>query len=298
VTMHEAYEQYFGVMHYDERYPAPNKLTLSRVLRHVSPGGILLDIGAGNGRYAIPLASKGYHIVAVEPSDTARDQLKERAAALGLSERISQFKTLADVDDAVIGSADLALFMFGVLGHMCFAEREETLRRLREVMRQPAEAFGSVPNRLRRFRREQVRHRIDDGASLARRFSYSREFGGAEHTFQYTAFAPAELEAELASLGWTCLSLAAESVLGESTVTSKAAIGAGDGLLSRLVPAQFGYDILFHITSAISSDTPVNKVVHEQRESHQRSARLPEFASCSLYAEAASAPGADLRTGR
>jgi SAM-dependent methyltransferase len=269
--MHEAYEQYYGVLHYDERYPAPNKLTLSRLVRCARPGAVLLDIGAGNGRYAIPLAQRGYHLIAVEPSDTAREQLALRAAAHGVSGRISQFKSLADVDDATIRSADLALFLFGVLGHMCYAEREQTLLRLRTLMRQPAEAFGSVPNRLRRFRHEQANHRIEDGASRAPRFGYSRAFGGAEHAFEYTAFTPGEFEAELASFGWQCLRLRAESVLGESTVTSKAAVGACDGWLSRLVPPNFGYDILFHIASANLPETPVKKVVYEQPELYKYS---------------------------
>ena len=263
MTMHEAYEQYYGVLHYDHRYPAPNRLTLRQVMSHARPGAVLLDIGAGNGRYAIPLAARGYQVMAVEPCEMARDQLRERAAAHGVTARICLFKTFADVDDATIGSAELALFLFGVLGHMRFAERERTLRRLGNVMRQPAEALGSVPNRLRRFRREQAIHRIDDGQSRAPRFRYSREFGGAEHTFEYTAFTPAELEAELASIGWTCLRLGAESLLGESTVTSKAMIGAGDARLSRLMPARAGYDILFHIASASSSGSRLNKVVYE-----------------------------------
>src|SRR5271155_4769890 len=113
--MHEAYEQYFRVRHYDRRYPAPNRLTLEWVRSRAGRGTTVLDIGAGNGRYAIPLAGEGYRVIAVEPSDAAREQLAERADAAGVAKGIRCAKTFADVDDTAIESSAIALFMFGVL---------------------------------------------------------------------------------------------------------------------------------------------------------------------------------------
>jgi SAM-dependent methyltransferase len=251
MNMHEAYEYYFRTRYYDQRYPRPNQLTLERVLGIATPGATLLDIGAGNGRYAIPLARCGYQIVAVEPCDAARDQLAQAADALSLSARIQCFKTFADVDDELIQSSSLALFLFGVLGHMRFEERQLTLRRLKEGMRYPAEAIGSVPNRKRRFRDEQRHRAVDDDCS-APRFSYSRRFGGASNTFEYSAFSPSEFREEIASAGWTCVNICAESVLHESTVTRRRLLGSWDAQVSRLVPAQLGYDMLFHIRTVSS----------------------------------------------
>lgn len=248
MSMHESYEHYFSTRHYTDRYPRPNVLTLERVLSIASPGATLLDIGAGNGRYAVPLAERGYRIIAVEPCDAAREQLAQAAAARQAGSRISYFKTLADVDDDLLGSAELALFLFGVLGHMRYDERRATLGRLRDGMGPRAEAIGSVPNRSRRFRGEQVRSPIDDGGR-APRFSYSRPFGGVSNTFEYTAFSPAEFRDEVAALGWTCADVRAESLLDESAVTRLRVLGALDARVCRRAPASLGYDILFHITA-------------------------------------------------
>lgn len=253
MAMQSAYEHYFGIRYYDSRYPRPNRLTLERVISVSIPGSTLVDIGAGNGRYAIPLARYGYNIIAVERCDVAREQLMRAAKALKLSSRIICFKDLADVDDTLLSSSRLALFLFGVLAHMCFAERRANLWRLRETMCYPAEAFGSVPNKLRRFRSEQSYRPLSDEGSKASRFNYSRIFGGTINTFEYTAFSPAELSEEFSSYGWTCRSIRAESVFGESAVTRSTLLGRVDAVASRLVSPRFGYDILFHIRAADSS---------------------------------------------
>ncbi len=50
----------------------------------VGPGESVLDIGAGGGRFAIPLAQKGCRVVAIEPSAAMRATLVEAAAEAGV----------------------------------------------------------------------------------------------------------------------------------------------------------------------------------------------------------------------
>jgi len=48
------------------------------------PGDIVLDIGAGGGRYAVPLGRIAHSVIAVEPSPAMRDTLVAAAAEAGL----------------------------------------------------------------------------------------------------------------------------------------------------------------------------------------------------------------------
>jgi FkbM family methyltransferase len=52
---------------------------LEYVLNDIKSGEIVLDIGAGTGRWTVPLAKKARHVTAVEPSAAMLDILKENA---------------------------------------------------------------------------------------------------------------------------------------------------------------------------------------------------------------------------
>ncbi|MBI2886200.1 MAG: class I SAM-dependent methyltransferase [Chloroflexi bacterium] len=58
---------------------------LERVLEHLAPEHTVLDVGAGVGRYALPLAQRARHLVAVEPSQGMRSLLESDAAAQGVA---------------------------------------------------------------------------------------------------------------------------------------------------------------------------------------------------------------------
>jgi hypothetical protein len=51
----------------------------------ISPGDVVLDIGAGGGRYALPLALAAREVVAIEPSEGMRRVLTEGMAEHGIS---------------------------------------------------------------------------------------------------------------------------------------------------------------------------------------------------------------------
>lgn len=49
-----------------------------------APGETVLDIGAGGGRFAVPLAQKGCRVIAIEPSEAMRATLAAAAAEAGV----------------------------------------------------------------------------------------------------------------------------------------------------------------------------------------------------------------------
>ena len=69
---------------YSERLPAGDAL-FARLQALVRPDDTILDVGAGTGRYALPLARLARHVVAVEPSPAMRRHLDERRAAAGIA---------------------------------------------------------------------------------------------------------------------------------------------------------------------------------------------------------------------
>lgn len=242
--MAESYERYYDSNIYDGRYPIPNRLTLGRVERFASRGSTLIDIGAGNGRYAIALAIRGYRVIATERSSVARRQLAERVDSLALCDAISIFADITDVPEALLAESSHVLTLFGLLGHMSFEERLELFRFISSEMVPETRIAGSVPNRLRRFKAEQRMNAIRD-EGLAPRFWYTRAFDGTTSYFEYTAFSPTQLRNELVEYGWKCDRITPESLLPEEIVTGHQTVGAIDVVLSRRLPPVMGYGMYF-----------------------------------------------------
>jgi len=58
---------------------------VASVLRHLRPGDTVLDVGAGTGRHAIPLARHAGRVIALDPSAAMLGYLRDEAASQGLS---------------------------------------------------------------------------------------------------------------------------------------------------------------------------------------------------------------------
>ena len=68
-----AYEQVFGSI-----YETLTVSTIAAVQKKYAPPAALVDFGAGTGRLAIPLASQGYVVTAVEPCNEMLGELRRR----------------------------------------------------------------------------------------------------------------------------------------------------------------------------------------------------------------------------
>lgn len=93
-----------------------NKTSDSRIsstilkLLDIKEGGLIADIGAGTGNYAIDFAKKNYKVFAVEPSESMLDQKKEHANIAWMKSSAEELNLTPCICDGV--KATLAVHHF------------------------------------------------------------------------------------------------------------------------------------------------------------------------------------------
>lgn len=250
--LRESYDHYYATGLYARRYPRPNRHVFGLIRDELGAGGgRVLDFGCGCGRYAVPLARRaGVSVFAYDVSPVAIRELgrrcEEEARADGPPQPERLSGSLEDLAVRLEGESgfDLVMLLFGVLGHIAGrARRIALLRLLRARLRPGGRLIASVPNRTRRFHREQraaerwaARNALEPGD-----IRYKRCSGGAAITFYYHLFSPAEFRDELAEAGFVVSRLLPESVLSERAVVSSPTCAAADALLRRIVPLSLAY---------------------------------------------------------
>ena len=123
--------------------------TVERLRRNLPPGGRVLDVGGGAGRYAVWLAERGHEVVLVDPSDGQREVAREKVEAHDVADRVTVRE--GDVRDLAFadGAFDATLCLGGPLSHvLAAAERETAVRELRRVTTLGGPVFVSVMGRL------------------------------------------------------------------------------------------------------------------------------------------------------
>ncbi len=246
-AIQQPYEVYFASGSYDRRYPRPNTRVLAHVRRLTTPDSHVVDYGCGSGRYLVPLRPHLRRAAGFDICSTALGLLRKR-----LEESTGAPVDLLGPDPESLsshvarhGQADLVLCLFGVLAHITpYAARSEALGLLRAVLRPGGRLLVSVPNRQRRFAREQ-REAAPGGEIL-----YRRAITGGSICLPYQLFDPVTLAAELTSVGFIVEGVWAESVLPESWVTGGRVAGLVDTALTPLCPPRWGYGILMQAVSA------------------------------------------------
>ncbi|MEM8572379.1 MAG: methyltransferase domain-containing protein [Pseudomonadota bacterium] len=237
------YERYFASGSYDHRYPCPNQRMLRLAESLLPPDGHFIDFGCGSGRYLLNLSGKARIAAGYDICEAALERL--RAALAERSNRLPV--TLLGPDPSDLdrhasrhGPADLVLCLFGVLSHIRGrAARRRVLEQLRsQLMPRTGRLLISVPNRFRRFTREQKA-----AGAGAEEIHYTRGLNDGSVEMSYRLFDPESLQEELAQAGLEIVSLGAESLLSESTVTRSRLLQAADGKLSAWLPAAWGYGI-------------------------------------------------------
>ena len=247
--MSGSYSRYISSGLYDQRYPRPNGRTLRTMRRCMPAGGRFLDVGAGTGRYTLPLLKiAGTSAVAHDICPVARSTLAER---LGEFVRAGRLAIRGEDADELAAdhpkTFDLALLAFGVLAHVAGrGERLRLLRAIRTMLKRDGTLILSVPNAKRRFRAEQraaaplVRQgKLEPGDVL-----YKRVDDGGEIRLFYHLYTLDEVQTDLSEAGFRVRSIGAESLLSERSVVSDSLVGWLDDLACRLAPASLGYDLL------------------------------------------------------
>lgn len=109
------FQQKSNVLRFFSRRTEPNPRVQQQLAWLQPPRGVrILDIGAGPGNLAVPLAERGCHVVAVEPAAPMRDMLSENAARAGVEVEVVP-SAWEDVDPATLGgSFDLVIASFSL----------------------------------------------------------------------------------------------------------------------------------------------------------------------------------------
>ena len=244
-----SYDRYISSGLYDRRYPRPNGRTLRKMKRCLPAGGRFLDVGAGTGRYTLPLLQMtGTSCVALDICPVARTTLAER---LGEFVRAERLVIRGEDADALAAdhpqTFDLALLAFGVLAHVARrAERLRLLRAIRSMLKADGTLILSVPNARRRFRAEQRTSAplVDAGKLEPGDILYKRGEDNGEIQLFYHLYTLAEVRDDLAEAGFRVTNVGAESLLSERTVVSDPLTGWLDAVACSIAPASLGYDLL------------------------------------------------------
>jgi ubiquinone/menaquinone biosynthesis C-methylase UbiE len=112
---------------YDARPAYPTAL-VDELAALLPPGGRVLDVGAGIGHLALPLAARGFRVTAVEPAEAMLERLRARASQHGLS--LSALHGAAEALPCDAKSCELVV----VADAVHFLDAQLTGRELRRVL--------------------------------------------------------------------------------------------------------------------------------------------------------------------
>ncbi len=247
--MKGTYDRYISSGLYDRRYPRPNRQMLALVLSRLPDEGRFLDVGAGTGRYTLPLLQRTRASgVASDISASARQALERRAKDFIESGRLSvRDGDIAALSDGEPQSFDLAVLAFGVLGHIAGrTARQQLLGAVRKLLKPGGTLVLSLPNAARRFRREQraAAGLVRAGSLEPGDIVYVRGGKAEELRLFYHLFTPAEARRDLAEQGFSITRMGPESMLSERTVVANPLLGLLDAMVCRFLPAALGYGFM------------------------------------------------------
>ncbi len=247
-----SYDKYHSTGFYHKRYPSPNRHVLDFITRHLgNKAGHVVDFGSGSGRYAIPLlAEHPLRLTAFDISPSALVALQERGDDFVRQGRLTTVGgTLADLAHHLDAQppVDLAMLMFGVLGHIYpRAERVATLKALADRLAPGGTLIATVPNARRRFAREQREWKANPAAADGEPgdIRYRRTHGKETLDLYYHLYSLPEFISELEAAGLSVTAVSAESMLPERPVVTSAAMQMLDAGLRAVLPVSLAYGFM------------------------------------------------------
>ncbi|MGB0542283.1 MAG: class I SAM-dependent methyltransferase [Longimicrobiales bacterium] len=187
---------------FGELYEQMTQDTLAEVDRRTEADAIVLDLGAGAGRMAIPLAKSGRRVIAVERSSNMLAALRTRASGLTPAHAARIETRHASITNAGrIGPVDLTLCVFTVIAY-CLTEAElaDTFRTSFRALRSGGHLLLDVPDA------EVFESMEIESADLIRDVSMTEVephvFEYREHTILRTPDGPVELRDSFRMRHW------------------------------------------------------------------------------------------------
>lgn len=268
VDMQGAYDRYFSSGLYGQRYPRPNPRVFGLVRDLLETvGSRVLDFGCGDGRYAAPILDAGpeTRVIGYDISATALEALAARRPADLRSGRLRLVLGSLDAlaEEVAPHSVDLALMLFGVLGHVpTRAGRVAALRAAMRCVRPGGRIVVTVPNAARRFLDEQHESlaRIAAGDAEPGDILYQRQSDVGLLRLYYHLYSLPEFAGELAAAGLLDATFSPESVLPERGILVSRLGRLADDLLARSLDIRHAYGFLAVATVPTASPAETSPI--------------------------------------
>jgi SAM-dependent methyltransferase len=198
------------------------------ILSGVFPGPdrpeVVLDLGCGSGRAAIPLATRGYQVIAIDLSQAMLEVTRRKWSACDLAGKAGRLlplrANLVQLDGLADRSADHAVCLFSTFGMIeGRANRQQMLRHLSRIVRPGGSLLVHVHHRWAALR-ERGGCRNLFRSWLRSTFNSGRDFGDATYAYRGIAemymhrFSKRELLSDLTKSRWRLESLWPVSIDG------------------------------------------------------------------------------------
>lgn len=187
---------------------------------------VILDLGCGTGRMAMPLAERGYEVIGVDLSHTMLEKLLEKSQS-NLPQRVHAVRcNLVQLECFADDSVDHAICMFSTLGMIAGRDnRKMMLRHVARIVKPNGKLVVHVHNRWAALHEPRGCRRL---ATSWWRSLTCREHEFGDSTYAYRGldkmfmhrFSRSELKKDLESCGWTIKEMNLVSLDGASIVDS------------------------------------------------------------------------------
>ncbi len=138
---------------------------VNELTKRIPLDGLVLDVGCGQGRHAIPLARQGFRVTGLDYQDNLLDAARESAAHCGATVEWVQgdMRSLPFTE-----SFDAVINLFTAFGYFSDAENARVVAEMARVLRPGGWLVLDVANRDALLRHTPPRHwkRLPDGAML------------------------------------------------------------------------------------------------------------------------------------